>query len=134
MLEAYSSGKTIASGGVVPFDSVKLLKGETAVLSGSGAVQLNRCGVYSVTAVVDGTPAAAGAATIQINQDGVAVASITDPLAVTTVGVTLTLPTLIQVKQSNGPCCCKSPSMLQVVNAGVGLNNANTRIVITKVC
>ena len=136
MLEAYAVNQTFTANSVVPFTSVSLIKGETAVLTGTSSIQLNRAGVYMVTAVFTGTPAAAGAATIQMTKDGVVQpqATITDPTVLTTVGVTLPISTLVQVSESNSCCCCKAPTVLQFVNAGVGLNNAASHVTVTKIC
>ena len=134
MLEAYSSGKTIASDGVIPFENVAMIKGDTATLSDTNTIQLNRCGVYAVTLAVTGLPSAAGTVSVEITKNGVQQAEIAVPNGVTTAGTSVTLPTLVQVRESNGPCCCKAPTILRVLNTGVGLSNASARIVITKVC
>lgn len=137
MLEAYSTAQTIAATtGAVPFTNVSLVKGQTAVLSGTNTIQLNRAGIYMVHAVVSGVPAAAGTASIQIYKDGVAQPEATSstPSGLTTVGVNLAMATLVQVREDNGCCCRMAPTVLQLINTGVGLNNANANIVITKVC
>ena len=136
MLNAYSVGQTIAANDYISFNLVALRKGETAVLSGNSTVQLNKAGVYAVSFEITGTPAAAGAVTVEMLKDGVAQpqATATLPAALTTVSVALPITTLVQVQHDNGPCCCRAPVVLQFRNTGVGLNNAGVRLVITKVC
>lgn len=136
MLEAFAVNQTIAADSAVPFNSVSLLKGETVVLSGISTIQLNRCGVYMVNAVITGTPAAAGAAEVYMTRNGVEQeqARAYLPAALTTVSVALPISTLVQVTENNGNCCCKAPTLLQFVNAGVGLNAASTSVIVTKVC
>lgn len=136
MLEAFAVNQTIAADSVIPFTSVSLQKGETAVLAGSSSIMLNKCGVYMVSAVFTGTPAAAGAAEITMTKNGVAQpqATVNLPAALTTVSVALPISTLVQVPQSNGPCCCKSGTVIQFENTGVGLNAAGASVIVTKVC
>lgn len=137
MLNAYSSAQTIAATtGLIPFTSVSLVKGDTTELSGTMSVMLHRAGIYLVQLVVSGTPAAAGAVTVTMTKDGVTQnqATVNDPTVLTTVGVTMPMVTLVQVPENDGCCCRKSPVVLQFVNTGVGLNNANATLVITKVC
>ena len=137
MLNAYSNGQTIAAtNGLVPFTSVSLAKGETTELSGINSILLHRAGIYLINMVVTGTPAAAGAVTVTMTRNGVTQnqATVNDPTAATTVGVTMPMVTLVQVPENDGCCCCKAPTVLQFVNTGVGLNNASATLVITKVC
>lgn len=137
MLEAYSTGQTIAATtGVVTFTNVSLVKGQTVALSGASTVQLNKAGIYMVHVNVSGVPATAGTASIQLYKDGVAQPQATSstPTALTTVGVNMSMATLVQVREDNGCCCCKAPVVIQVNNTGVGLGNANASIVVTKVC
>lgn len=136
MLEAYAVNKTIAANDLIPFDSVSLLKGQTAVLSGASSIQLNRCGVYMISAVFTGTPAAAGAVSIEMLRNGVVQPQASANLAaeLTTVSVAVPISTLVQVSENNGNCCCKSGTIIQFRNSGVGLNAARTSIIITKVC
>ena len=137
MLEAYAVSQTIAAtNGPVPFTTVALVKGETAILTGLNSIQLNRAGIYHVELQVSGTPAAAGAATVTMTRNGVTQpqATVTDPTVLTTVGVNLAMSTLVQVTENNGPCCCMAPTVLQFINTGVALNNASTSVVVTKLC
>ena len=136
MLNAYSTAQTIPAGALVPFTSVALHKGMTATLSGQNTIQLNRAGVYRVDLVLSGVPAAAGAVTVTMTKDGVPQpqATVTDPLAVTTIGVTLPVTTLVQVSRNNGSCCCREPVVLAFELNGVGLNQAQASVVVTRIC
>ena len=71
MLEAYSINQTIATNGILPFNSVSLKKGKTAVLSGVSSIELNCSGVYEIVLDVGGLPGAAGNIEIVMTKDGV---------------------------------------------------------------
>lgn len=136
MLEAYSKNKTIATNDILPFDSVSLVKGCTARLNGVSSIELNKKGVYEITLDVSGTPSEAGVLTINLLKDGVVQSqgSINIPLVATTVSVTPSITTLVSVDRDNAGTCSSSPVTIQFSNAGVGLADANTNIVITKIC
>lgn len=136
MLEAYSVNQSLAANAIVPFTSVSLVKGETAVLNGTNSIQLNRSGVYMVSAVFTGTPGAAGTASIAMTKDGVVQpqATISDTPVLTTVGVVLPIVTLVQVTHDNSCCCRTAPTVIQFVNNGTALSAVNAKVVVTKVC
>lgn len=124
MLEAYSENVTVVSDASIPFNSVTIEKGCTAVLNAPASVQLNKSGVYMVS--VDAS--AALATTIQLFKDGVA-----QPQAQST-GLTPSFMTLVQVPFNNCQCPCTSPVTLEVKNTGdasATFDNAN--IVVTKI-
>lgn len=123
MLEAYSTNVAVAANAAIPFNNVTIQKGETAVLSGSQTIELNKCGVYMVA--FDGV--AAAATTITMTKDGVA-----QPQAQTT-GTSLGFQTLVQVPKNNSCCCFSSPTLIQlIVDTAATLTNAN--VVVTKIC
>lgn len=136
MLNAYTIGATIANGAYVPFTTISLVKGGTAELSGTTSIQLNKAGVYMVTANITGLPAANGNARVAMLKDGVeqdqATAVVTG--VASTLGVTLPINTLVQVPHNNGLCCCTSPTVLSFENQGVGLNQADATITVTRIC
>lgn len=124
MLEAYSQNVTVAAESPIPFNSVSLVKGNTAILSSPTTIELNKCGVYMVSCDVS----AAAAETIQLYKNGVA-----QPQAIS-VGTSPSFTTLVQVDHNNNPCCCcSSPTTIQVIATEAGtLTDAN--IAVTKVC
>ena len=124
MLEAYSTNLDVATGTAVPFNSISIEKGSTAVLMAPSTIQLNKCGVYMVS--VDASTAAV--ATIELHKNG-----MTQPMAQST-GTTLSFMTLVQVPNSNSNCCCSSPTLLQLINTGAAASFTNVNIVVTKVC
>lgn len=90
MLEAYSINQTIATNGILPFNSVSLKKGKTAVLSGVSSIELNSSGVYEIVLDVGGLPGAAGDIEIVMTKDGVqqSQSKISIPTVVATESVT----------------------------------------------
>ena len=123
MLEAYSLNVTAAAGAPVPFNSVALVKGGTAVLASPTTIELNKRGVYAVS--FNGTTAASD--TVQLWKDGVS-----QPQAQST-GTSLSFTTLVQCDRDNSCCCCASPVSLQVVS-GSAATIADANITVTKVC
>ena len=106
MLEVYSTNIDVAADTAIPFQNVSLKKGETAELSGTSTIKLNKCGVYMIA--VDAS--AEASTTIQLYKNGVA-----QPQAQST-GITPSFVTLVQVSENNCGCPCSSPVTLQVVN------------------
>lgn len=136
MLEAYSNNQTFAADSPVTFNSVSLRKGMTAVLNGASTIELNKCGVYEIILTVSGLPSEAGDVVIQMMKDGVlqpqAIGTV--PTALTTTGISTTIATLVVVRDSNSCRCCDSPVTIQFINSGVGLADADARVVVTKIC
>ena len=121
MLEAYSVNAQVAADSPVRFNSVSMVKGKTAVLSGDSTIQLNKCGVYMVS--FDGSTTTA--TTVQLYKDGVAQAQAQ------TTGETLGFSTLVQVSENNTCCACTSPVNIQLISdTAVTLSNCN--VVVTK--
>ena len=136
MLEAYSTNQTIDNNDIIPFNSVSLVKGKTAVLNGVSTIELNTCGVYEIVLNVSGLPTSDGTVTVNMTKNGVtqnqSVLSI--PTQVTTSGFSGSITTLVQVSKNNTNCCCSSPTTIQFVNGGVGITQAETNVVVTKIC
>lgn len=123
MLEAYSLAATVTAESPIPFNSVSLVKGCTAVLASPTSIELNKRGVYEVS--FNGTAAASD--TVQLYKDGVA-----QPQAQST-GTSLAFTTLVQCDRDNSCCCCASPVTLQVVSESAAtLSDVN--ITVTKIC
>lgn len=125
MLEAYSVNVTVDSETAIPLNNVTVEKGCTAVLSAPATIQLNKRGVYMVAC----NSSSAAATTIQLYKDGLA-----QPQAQST-GDSCAFVTLVQVESDNKPCCCGSPTTLQLFNDGeAAATFTNVNVVITKVC
>lgn len=123
MLEAYSTNVTVTANGVLPFNSTVIQKGCTAVLTSPTTIELNKCGVYMVACEVS----SATSNTIQLSKNGVI-----QPQTIST-GTSPSFVTLVQVDKNNTPCCCSSPTNLNVIVTSAGtLTNAD--IVVTKIC
>lgn len=123
MLEAYSINQAVGADTAIPFNSVSIKKGCTAVLNGVSTIELNKAGVYMVS--FDGTTGTSSL--VQLYKDGVA-----QPQAQST-GTNVSFTTLVQVLQNNTCNCATSPTTLRVMNETAGtFTNAN--IVVTKIC
>lgn len=135
MLEVYSLSTTVDTGIAVPLNNVSVEKGCTAVHSAPATIELNRCGVYMVTCDASLTPSEAGVASIQLTKNGVlqpqAQSTVTGAVdTIYPVGFT----TLVQVTENNSPCCCSSPTILQLVNTGVESLYNHINVCVTKIC
>lgn len=136
MLEVYSKNQTIpATNGLVPFTSQALKKGCTAELTGTNTVQLNKCGVYEIIFEGEYLASAAGNIVIQMLKDGVAqpqaIRTVTG--ATTTESKSVSISTLVQVKDNNSCNCCDAPTTIQFVNTGVEIVG-DSNVVVTKIC
>lgn len=136
MIEAYSLNTSVLTDGTIPFNAVALKKGCTADLEGVSTIELNKCGVYEVIFNATVTPTAAGTVTIQMLKNGVIQPQATRTLTgvTTTTSANVPIATLVQVSEDNDCRCCTKPTIIQFINAGVGLNINNTNVVITKIC
>ena len=94
-----------------------------------------RRGVYMVHVDACGEAAAAGDISLQLQRNGVA-----QPAAISTVtGAvgeidTLHFEDLVQVSEDNTPCCCTSPTELQIVTGEIGINELHINVIVTKLC
>lgn len=136
MLEAYSTNQTVLANGIIPFNSVSLVKGKSAVLNGVSTIELNNCGVYEIVFDIGTLPSADGDIAINMLKNGVVQSQsfLSIPTSVTTSGVHGTITTLVQVPRNNNACCCSSPTTIQFVNSGVGITEAQINVVVTKIC
>lgn len=136
MLEIYSLNVEVDQNGSIPFNSVDLAKGTTAVLTSPSTVQLNRKGVYMVDVSASITPAAAGDVSIQLAKNGVLeLGSFSTATGAADSTTTLDFTSLVQVRQNNNPCCCCStPTTIQLINTGQAGTFPVVRMVITKIC
>lgn len=122
MLEAYSENITVTADSAIPFQNVLLKKGCTAELSGISTIELNKCGVYMVSA----NASSEASATIQLFKNGVA-----QPQAQST-GTSPCFTTLVQVSENNSFCPCTAPVSLQIISDTATTFTA-ANIVVTKV-
>ena len=122
MLQAYSTGITLAANANIPFNSTSVQKGCTAVKTGPDTFNLNKCGVYMVSVECSSS----ASTTIQLVKDGVL-----QPQAQST-GISPSFTTLVQVDHNNSNCACDSPTILQVRNTTAGTASI-ANITITKI-
>lgn len=136
MIEAFSKEVTVASGGNIPLENVRIKKGQYEALSGAASIALNHCGVYRVTVNGTATPSEAGTFGVELFKDNIAESNT---LTQATAAATSTLlpfsfTTFVQVARSNGACACLSPTVLTVVNTGVATTFNNVNVTLDKVC
>lgn len=135
MIQIYSDGVAVASGGTYPLNTAVFFKGNTATQNAVGSAGLNNRGVYNVH--VDGfaTLADEGVYSIQLTRNGVplpqAISSMT--VAAGDIG-SGSFETLIVVEDSN--CSCDWTSVatsLGVINPSESdVTDAHINILISK--
>lgn len=132
MIEAYSNNITVAANSNIPFNNVKLLKGNYTTLQGVGTLQFNHCGVYHLTC--NGSVTGTGDILIQLVKNGViqqeTVTPITGPA---NSDIPFAFDTFIQVPNS-GSCCCQAPVEVAINNAGIEATFNLIDVKVTKVC
>ena len=135
MLEVYSLNVDVESESMIPLNNVTIKKGCTAVNNSPATIQLNKRGVYMVSCDCSVTPTDADLIKIQLFKNGVAQPQAQSSLT-GVVGSTSTLHfnTLVQVSEDNSNCCCSSPTLLQIENAGIGVTFDNVNVCVTKIC
>lgn len=126
MLQAYSTNVTVDATSAIPFSNVAVQKGRTAKLSSTNTIELDKCGVYMITA----NASTDAATTIQLYVNEVA-----QPQA-QSVGTTMNFSSLIQVREDNCNCdCYSSPTVCQIRNTGSASTTfTNINVVVTKIC
>ena len=116
MLEVYSAGVTVAAGGIIPLDDVKVWKNRTSTREGN-SIALNARGVYRVSVDGYGTSTTAGEVQLQLYREGIA-----DPSAISVSSVTANgtaavgFTTYIQVDRDTTPAPGSSPVTFQLIN------------------
>lgn len=135
MLELYSTNIEVGENASIPLNNIGISKGMTAIHSAPASIQLNKSGIYMVSAHASMSPAAAGTASIQLVKDNILVQnafSIATAAAAST--VTLGFETLVQVRDSNTCCCNTAPTVLQLQNTGSEGTFPIVDVVVTKIC
>ena len=136
MLEIYSKNQTIeATTGIIPFTSTALKKGCTSELFGTDIIYLNKCGVYEIIFEGEYVAGTAGNINIQMTKNGTvqqqAIRTVVG--ASTTESKSVSICTLVQVKDNNTCRCCDSPTVIQFINTGVEIVG-DSNLTITKLC
>ena len=136
MIETYSQNITVAADTAIPLNSVALLKGTSVTKSGATTLQFNCRGIYELTVSASAAADTVGNISIQLEKDGVL-----QPQAISTVTAaninslySLGFTTLVQVSHDNGPCCCTSPTNVDIVNTGEPATFDIIDVVVTKIC
>lgn len=124
MVEAYSLNIDVADDTAIPFNSTTIQKGCTVTHPSPDTFNLNKCGVYMVSA----DTSSEAETTIQLYKNGVA-----QPQAQSTGGSHQSFSTLVQVRDNNSCCPCTSPTVIQVLNTGAAATFTTANITITKV-
>lgn len=137
MIQAYSSNLTVAANAVYPLNNVTLKKGCSVILSGPSTIQLNQRGVYLVHYDGYALASANGEVSTQLYINGVAqpeAISSFDAADTTDQQQALQFETCVQVATNNCNCnLTSSPTVLQFINAGIGVENAHINVIITKI-
>jgi len=132
MIEVYSENVDVAANSAIPFNSIALKKGDYESVNGT-TLELNHCGVYRLSC--HGSVTGDGDIVIQAFKDGVALPQTKLSITGTAnTDIPFAFETLIQVSRNNGPCCCQSPTNVQIMNAGVAATFNLAKVSITKVC
>lgn len=135
MLDIYGLNVIVGSTATIPFNNTNLVKGNTAVLSAPGSIQLNKRGVYIVECDASVTPSVAGTVSIQMSRDGILQPQAQSSVTGTADEIsTLGFHTLVPVREDNSCCCYSSPVTLQVLNTGVASTFNNISVTVTKIC
>lgn len=135
MIQGYSTDVAVAAGAAYPINNITLKKGCSVVQSGAASFQLNQRGVYLVH--YDGYAAATvgGTVSTQLYVNGTAQAEAISTFEAADVADagSLQFETLVQVTTNNCNCnLTSSPTILQFMNNGVGVEDAHINVVITK--
>lgn len=134
MIETYSTNLSVAADSSVPLNSIALIKGFAVSKQSSAMIELNKCGLYRVNVSASAIAATAGDIKVQLKKDGTLIPQtlITATASDTTSSHALSFETLIQVNRNNGPCCCSSPTTIEIYNAGVGVTFNNIDVTVTR--
>lgn len=134
MIQVYSKNLTTAEGATFALSNTAIVKGDTAILSGS-TIQLNRQGIYSVHVDASLEPTAAGLIDIQLYQDNIALpqAEASETGAAAEIS-NLSFSTLIRCPNNNTPCCFTAPINLTIVNNSESEVTGDINVVVTKIC
>ena len=122
MIETYSKNVNAATNEPINLNSVALFKGCSVVKQGASSLVFNKCGIYKLTCTASATAQEAGEISIQLQKNGLLVPqtemSVTaaDTTSVHPIGFT----TLVQVANNNTDCQCSIPTVIDIVNTGVG--------------
>lgn len=135
MIQLYSDNISVPANSTVPLNNAKLRKGCTAVQAGAAGIQLNRKGIYCVHMDAYAVPEAAGLLQLQLTRNGVpmpeAISAVTGAAGSTE---TLGFDTYVQVSEDNTPCCCTSPTELQVMTGDVAFTGLHINVTVSKLC
>lgn len=137
MTEGYSKNAVVLTTTAIPINNITLQKGCTSSQSGASAIKLSKCGVYMVSVDASAVATTAGTLSIQLQRDGVLVPqAVASETATDTTDIhSMSFSTLVQVNENDIKCnCCTSPTVLNVVNVGVGATFNQFNITVTKIC
>lgn len=138
MIQLYSNGVTVLSETAIPLENIALKKGCSVTNSGTRTLLFNKAGTYKidVTASANSVTATTGEITIQLAKNGVLQpgALSEETVASTTAIHALAFSALVVVPEDNSCKCCKSPTIVTIVNEGVDATFSNINVVVTKIC
>ena len=136
MIQAYSRALPLGIDGIVSFNSVVMDKGCADAIVGTSTIQLNKAGIYKIEFHAEALAVTAGTVAFAMSVNGVEKAQDTTSItgATTTSTVTVPIVTLVQVRNTECKCSCKTePTTIQFENIGVA-TVSDVNVVVTKVC
>lgn len=123
---ANSSEQNVALNGVISPGQVLRRYGCNCRLNGD-AVEIEGAGYYTISATVTATPTAAGAVSVAVYKDGVAVTAANATQTVVTEGDTVTLPLETTVRLN---CCDGASAITLVLTSGAGIvDNVSAKVI-----
>lgn len=116
MITAYSKGVDVSTGSAIPFNVVKIDKGETATLKGA-SLNLNACGVYTIMGEFCVSSTTAAEVTVQLYQDGVALPETEMAVSIpaNSYGFVAFVTDVAKSDNNFNNCLCTKPTVLQVI-------------------
>ncbi len=136
MLEIYSKNVTVSADGIIPLNTVALIKGTSTMPLGASSIQLTKCGVYEVTVSYSVVGSAAGEISTSLLKNGVAQPQATASLTATdaTSILSTSFTTLVQVPESsNINCPCSVPTTISFINDGIEATYDTFNVTIVRV-
>lgn len=123
---ANASEHNVAVNGTIGLGQVLRRYGCNCRLNGD-AVEIEGAGYYTISATVTATPTAAGAVSVAVYKDGVAVTAANATQTVATEGDTVTLPLETTVRLN---CCDGASAITLVLTSGAGVvDNVSAKVI-----
>ena len=134
MISSYNiTTQNVAVDGLLTFTTDRILTGCTVTRNGP-TFQLNKPGYYYVTFNANGSATSVADATIELQNNGIAVPGATATITPAAVGNTMNFAFATIIKVPPSCCAVDNTANLTLVNTGVAAIFTNVNINITKLC